>query len=186
MTHDPHEAKGVWFSTARHYVQDEHGSDALESVIQRMPPEHREAMRDPIASHWYPEETLQECLAALRVELAGGEARSFEPILEGLARQGLSRFLSALLQLSSPRFVLRQVPTAWRLIRRGPAEVRVDRIDGGTEVLYVGFPYFSDYNYRLLTVASLRTLVEQSAGSRPEIAIVERDDDSLRIRVRHD
>lgn len=181
-----HEVKGVWFSTAHRYLHDEHGPETLESVIERMPPERREAMRDPIASHWYPEETLQEGLYAMGAELAGGEARAFEPVLEELARQGLSRFLSALLQLSSPRFVLRQVPTAWRLLRRGPAEVRADPIEGGTEVLYAAFPYFSDYNYRLLTVASLRTLVEQSAGKRPAIEIVEWEDDSLRIRVHHE
>src|SRR5579859_5010427 len=56
------EVKGIWFATARRYMLEARGRDALAAVIEDIPPEHRRALAAPLPSQWYPEETLQESL----------------------------------------------------------------------------------------------------------------------------
>ena len=89
--------------------------------------------------------------------------------MEGCTEIGVSRFFRVLLRLSTPGFVLRQVPTMWRHIRRGRGEVRVREEDGAFVLEYSDFPWFADPLYEHLTVGSVRALVRIATGKAPTI-----------------
>jgi hypothetical protein len=108
---------------------------------------------------------------------------SFVEAMDGCTMIGISRFFRALLRVATPAFVLRQVPTMWRQIRRGDARVSVT-IDGDrARIQYAQFPYFSDENYRLLTEGSLRAVVRTCTGHAPKVTLLRSTSDSLNVEV---
>lgn len=180
-----HEVKGVWFVTARREVEEAFGPEGLEVLVQSVPTEHRPAIAEPISSEWYPEESLQACLRSLRLDLAGGHPLRFAEILENSTSRGMGTFFSALVRASSPRFILGQVPTMWRLIRRGPGFVEVEHGEGESLLRYQSFPFYSDPIYEQLTECSVRALVRLCTGVDPRLSIEAVTDDSLDLRVRY-
>lgn len=156
---------------------------ALPRVLARMSPAHREALREPIASTWYPEEALQDALAALRAELELGPDQFIEA-MDACTVIGTTRFFRALLRMATPLFVLRQVPSMWRVVRRGAGGVEVEGTDEEARVRYRDFPYFDDENYRLLTIASLRAVVRTCTERAPTVTLERWSSSSLDARVR--
>ena len=165
MARSKSEVKGVWFVTARAWVAG-HGEDALGRVLLGMDPEWRPALTDPLTSGWYAEEALQQALRAMRRELSLEREHDFLRAMRECTEIGISRFFRALVRLSSPPFVLRQVPTMWRQIRRGAGRVEVETLAGRSIIHYREFPYFDDENYRLLTRGSLEALTSLTAPGR--------------------
>lgn len=178
------EVKGAWFIAARAWLTERENPFALERIVHAMPQEHRDALRDPIPSSWYPEEALQTALRALR-DVLDLDAARFVDVMDACTVIGTSRFFRALLRVATPSFVLRQVPVMWGRIRRGAGRVEVD--DTGTEALlrYREFPYFADEHYRLLTVGSLRAVVRTCTGRDPDVTVVRWTPDALDVRVRY-
>lgn len=174
------EVKGAWFVAARAWLDDR---GALEATAQVLPRDVRTALLEPIPASWYPEELLQEALRGLRENVVP-DAAGFVDAMDGCTVIGTSRFFRAMLRVASPGFVLRQVPTMWRHIRRGDANVAVKLHDDKAQIAYSGFPYFSDENYRLLTEGSLRALVRTCTGRDPKVALLRSTADSLNVEVR--
>lgn len=180
------EVEGVWFVVARSHVLERHGAAALEAIAERLDPVDRFAVQDPIASEWYPEETLQRALAAAWEVLAERDGERFLRFVEDCTERGVTRFFSVLIQLSTTAFILSKVPFLWERVRRGSARVQVVPIDGGSEIRHSGFPYFGDELYRLLTVGSLRAVVRRCTGEEPQVEITSFGRDHCTVAVLHD
>lgn len=180
-----HEVKGVWFVTARREVEETFGPEGLEVLVQSVPAEYRGPIAEPIPSEWYSEEALQAALRSLRLDLAGAHPVKFTELLENSTVRGMGTFFSALVRASTPRFILGQVPTMWRRIRRGPGFVEVEHGEGESLLRYQSFPYFDDPIYEQLTECSVRALVRLCAGVEPEVSIERVTADSLDLRVRY-
>lgn len=176
------EVKGSWFVSLRACLE-ERDPEVLDRILRVLPTEHREALADPIASHWYPEQALAETLRAVNEVLARGDRRAFVDAMDAFTEVGVNRFFRVMLRLSSVRFVLRQVPTMWRQIRRGDGRVDVVDVPGGIEVRYTEFPYFADPLYEDLTVGSLRAVVRVCVGRATEVTVTHRGPDSLSVRI---
>ena len=181
----PHEVKGIWFVTARAEITESFGPEALEALIESVPVTHRGALADPLPSAWYAEETLQVCLQGFRRELARGSQARFGELLERCTARGVGRFFSALMRVSTPAFLLGQVPTMWKRIRRGPGYVEVAHDDDGTLLRYRSFPFFADPIYEELTVSSVRSILTTCTGAAPEVFAERVGDDELDLRARY-
>ena len=177
------EVKGLWFSSARRYVLEAHGPDALAAVVEQVPAAHRESLAAPLASAWYPEVSLQECLAAANRVLARGNRERMLEVLEGCAVVGVNRFFRIALQLTSTAFALRTLPATWAHMRRGPGTMRVTIDDRVATIDYARFPFFDDPNYRLLVLGTLRPLLRLSTGYEPRVEIVRYTTDTLQAKV---
>jgi hypothetical protein len=180
---DSSEIKGVWLVTARSYVLTRHGAGALQRIAEAVEPALREAVIEPLPSAWYPEELLQQALAGMRREIAEDSDDGLLAVMEGCTELGVSRFFRALLRLSSAEFVLAQVPTMWRQIRRGPGKVEVERTEHGRILHYSRFPYFDDPNYRLLTLGSLTAVLRLCTRVPPRIRLGAQGRDFLDVHV---
>jgi hypothetical protein len=182
----PSEVKGIWFVALRSYLRERAAAESYGQVLAAIEPAHRAALADPIASAWYPEEALQAAFAAVRAQVAP-EPRQFLDLLDSSTEIATSRFFRALLKLASASFVIRQIPSIWTHVRRGAGSVVVDQRGGGTTVLqFRDFPYYYDENYRLLTVAAIRTIIRTSTGKVPRATIIRATDDSLDLRLEHE
>lgn len=181
-----HQVKGVWFVTARKFVLEHHGADALQALADAVDPSIRGVIEEPIASEWYAEEALQQTLAAANQVLAGGDRGRFLRFIEGCTEQGVTRFFSVLIQLSTPAYIMSKVPFMWERIRRGPGFVQVEERDDGSLLHYQRFPYFDDPLYRWLTVGSLRAVVRRCTDTEPDVEILHWQSDELEVLVRHD
>jgi hypothetical protein len=168
---EPSEIKGVWLVTARAYVLDRHGRAALERIASSVDPSLASAVLEPLPSHWYPEAVLQQSLRGMKSAIAHDSDDGLLRVMEGCTELGISRFFRALLRLSSPDFVMAQVPTMWRQIRRGPGKVSVERTADGQVIHYTSFPYFDDPNYRLLTLGSLTAVLRLCTKNPPRIRL---------------
>ncbi|MBC8069578.1 MAG: hypothetical protein IAG13_14670 [Deltaproteobacteria bacterium] len=177
------EVKGIWFESTRGWLLRTHGPEALARVEQRLAPELRGLLRDPMASQWYPESALAELLAATRAELTDGSARGFVAMVEDITLDGVGRFFRLLLSLASPGFVLRKVPVLWSRMRRGSGRVEVETLSDRVRVRYSEFPWFNDENYRLMTLATIQGIC-RAAGSRAPVAeVVQWSHDTLDVDV---
>jgi len=174
------EIKGAWFVAARAWLEER---GALETAATALNGDVRHALLEPIPAAWYPEEVLQEAMRGVRTAVVPS-SDAFVDAMDGCTVIGTSRFFRALLRVASPAFVLRQVPTMWRQIRRGDAKVAV-MIDGDrARIQYSEFPYFSDENYRLLTEGSLRAVVRTCTGRDPKVTVLRSTADSLNVELR--
>jgi hypothetical protein len=180
-----HEIRASWVLATRRFVQEEQPS-AREALTRYLPEEYSRVFDDALPGNWYPEEVLSGVLLGLHEVMAEGDAEKFEALLERGVTLGIHRFFSAMLKLSSPRFVLARVPTLWNLSRRGPAHVEVERHPEGSLVCYRDFPYFGLERYRLLTRASIRVLLRQTGIETPCVEIVEATDTRCYVLGRHD
>lgn len=176
------EVKGSWFVSLKACLEAGDG-DELRRVVAAVPVEHRAALTDPIASHWYPEDTLAAALKAVNDVLANGNRSAFVDRMDAFTEIGVSRFFRVMLRVSSVRFVLRQVPTMWKQIRRGDGQVDVADVPGGIEVRYTKFPRFADPLYEDLIVGSLRALVRVCVGHTTDVAVTHRSADALSVRI---
>lgn len=181
----PSEVKGVWFVTAKSYLLGQRGPEAVEWVAERLDPAFRNAMLEPLTSGWYPERALAQGLDGMREVLGAVDDEVFCRIMRECTEIGVNRFFRALLRSSSPEFVLRQIPTMWRHIRRGQGRVDVERAPGGTLIHYSDFPWFEDVNYRLLVKGSLGAIVAIAARRLPPVDISGYGSDWLDARVEH-
>lgn len=176
------EVKGIWFVSLRTWAERELGAAAIARLCAAMP-EHGGLVDTALASEWYPEDALLELLRALRKE-AGHDERRFVEMARRCSHEAVGRFFRVILGLTSPRFLLKQVPTLWRRIRRGDqVAIEVDTDDVGGTIHYRGFPYFRHEEYLWLTEGSLRALVELSGGSKVTVRCVGSGADHASFRI---
>ncbi len=174
------EVKGAWFVAARAWLEER---GRLESAAAALPPEVRVVLLEPIPAAWYPEQALQQAMNGVRTAVAM-TPEQFVDAMDGCTVIGTSRFFRAMMRMASPAFVLRQVPTMWKHIRRGDARVAVETEGTRARITYTDFPFFADENYRLLTEGSLRAVVRTCTGRDPRVSIQRVTADSLTVEVR--
>jgi hypothetical protein len=179
------EVKGIWLVTARGWVLREHDGAMLERIASHMDRDLRPAILEPLPSEWYPEEVLAQALRAMREVVAQGSNEKFRAVMESCTELGVSTFFRVLLRVSTPRFVLRQVPTMWRQIRRGRGRVVVENRPTSTVVAYSDFPHFGNVDYRLLTLGSLTAVLRVCTRETPHIRIEDHGGDWLDVVVDH-
>jgi hypothetical protein len=179
----PSYVKGMWFVAGRRFIEREHGEDALARVLAAIPEEHREALAEPMASDWYPEGALGACLRASREAIGGDSDTGMLGVIEGCTMEGIQRFWSIALRVTSTHFAVRMLPASWRHIRRGPGRLEVVMEGERAVVRYSLFPYFGDINYRLLVLGTLRPLMRISTGTRAQVEIVGYGDDWLDAEI---
>lgn len=178
----PNEVKGSWFVSARRLIASEN-PDSLPELLRNIDAPYREALSDPLASRWYPEEALQQLFVAIHRVLAKGDRDEFARLMERTTEMGIRHFFRFLVRLSTPSFVLRQVPNIWKQIRRGPGKVVVDIGEGAGVIRYSDFPYFADPLYRALTKASLRALMRVCTSREVEVRIDDQGSDWLTLSI---
>ena len=179
------EVKGIWFLSAIRYLREAHGEAMVERVTEGLLPEHRPIFTDALPGEWYPEAALQDMLAVLFGQVAGGDEDLFVRFVEEASVYGTGRFFRVLLGLASTRFLMRRVPVLWDRMRRGLGRVEVEQGERTTVLHYRDFPYFADPNYRLMTVGTLRGLCRVAGQVRPNVEIVDYGTDFLDVRVEH-
>jgi len=170
--HAPSYVKGMWFVAGRRFIAREYGEAGLARVVAAVPEEHREAIMEPVTSDWYPEGALGASLRATRDTLGGGSDAGALEVIEGCAVEGINRFWSVALRVTSTQFAIRMLPVTWQHMRRGPGKMDVVLEPDRAVVRYSSFPYFDDVNYRLLVLGTLRPLMRVSTGTRAQVEIV--------------
>lgn len=178
------EVKGIWFDSARGWLDRHHGRARLERIDARVAPQYRGILRDALTSGWYPEEALAEMLFAMRAELTDGSREAFIGIIESITLEGVGRFFRLVLSLASPTFVLRKVPVLWDRMRRGAGRVEVEVLPDRVRLHYREFPWFGDENYRLMTVGTLTGICKAAGARAPQVEIVDWGRDRLDVDVR--
>lgn len=178
----PYEVKGAFFVAARAWL-DAHRPELVGAVLERIPREHRKALAEPLPSVLHPEESLVHALRALEAEVTRGDRERFVDLMDACTEIGLGRFFRVMLRLSTPGFVLKQVPTMWSQLRPSAGRVSVVPRDGGYEIRYSSFPFFDEDVYEQMTVGSLRALVRVCSGTQPRVEVLSRSRDSLTVRI---
>ncbi|MCA9627849.1 MAG: hypothetical protein KC766_09290 [Myxococcales bacterium] len=178
------EVKGIWFLVARDEIDSRWGAEAYARLAASVPARYRSALTEPLASTWYPEEALQCALEAMREDLVSAEG-PYRELLFACTQRGMGRFFRAMMRITTPHFVLRQVPTMWRHIRRDRAQIEVALGEDTSRVTYSRFPYFDDPNYRVLVEASLSALVQPTVGHEVPVRVEDFGDDWLRVAITH-
>jgi serine/threonine protein kinase len=181
----PSEVKGLWFVVARQYVLERYGPDVPLRMAERVAPELRPAILEPMRSSWYPEACLQQSLWAFDDVVTRGDQKQLITVYEECTLQGIHRFFRAALRLASPDFLLRKAPVMWSLVRRNQGSVSVETDEERALVRYVDFPYFDDFHYRLLARATLRQLGALGHGVEPTAREVGFGKDWLTVEVRY-
>jgi len=170
------EVKGVWFMTARRYLLQDYGEEAFARYVAAAPEASREAMRDPVVSRWYPEDTMRDALAAFHSEIAKGDDGVFSAAMERCAVLGVHWFVQLLLSVTTPRYLLRLFPAVLKQTRRGPVRVAVDVRDNAATLRFTGQPYANDPRYRLATPAIVRAVVSLCVGQTVSTTLTEYDE----------
>ena len=179
-----HLIKGNAFVTVREWLTREHPARGYEALLEAMPAEHRMLVADPTPSVWHPEAGHRSMLHALDHVICNGDPVRFHRAITGATQLGVHKFARLILQMSSNAFVLRRLPTLWRVIRRGPATTVVDQDEERTRLTYTEFPFFADPLYRRYIVGVLTGVVLTSGGAAPRVDIVEHGVDSMVAEVR--
>jgi hypothetical protein len=175
--------KGMWFVAGRRFILREHGEALLQKVIDAVPEEYREAMVEPMASDWYPEAALGSFLQASREHVGAGTDEGTTALIEGCSLEGIRRFWTIALQVTSTQFAIRMLPATWQHLRRGPGRMDVEIDAERAIVRYTSFPYFSDVNYRLLVLGTLRPLMRISTGTQAQVEILGHGHDWLDAEI---
>ena len=158
------EVKGVWFVTAKRYLLEDYGPEMFDRYVAGVSEAHREWVREPNVSRWYPEDMMRDALVSFYVEVARGSDSVFTAAMERCAVLGIHWFLQLLVSVATPRHLLRLVPAALAQIRRGPVKVQIDAREGGATLRFTGQPYADDLRYRLATPAIVRSLMSLCVG----------------------
>ena len=157
------------FETIRDYVKMEYGQEQWERMMYLLPQRTVDLFANVDLSEWYPESELRRFLHLSFDMLAEEDEAKFAELAGKVALVGIRRFFKMIPTLESGRFVLRNVPSLFRRIRRGPATVRVEPSDDGRVLLhYEDFRYCRDRLYRSMAVASCQAAAFAATGKMPE------------------
>jgi len=179
-----HLVKGNVFVTVRDWLTDAHGEASYQRLLDAMPPEHAREVADPLPSIWHPETIHQSMLHALHETVCSGDLRRYQGVIADITVLGVHKFARLILQMSSNAFVLRRLPTLWKIIRRGPATTEVDQTRERTQIAYGRFPFYGDALYRHYILGVLTGIVRTSARMDPTVEVVRYETDRLLVDLR--
>jgi hypothetical protein len=153
------EVKGIMIFTLRKYILEEHGEHVFERYVACAPEATRDAIRDPLPSRWYPEMVMHDAVEACHSAVCNGSDELFSHAMEKGATLGTHWFFRMLVQVTSPRYLVRLMPTALRQMRRGSVKLDIEVRDNDATLRVTGHPFADHHLYRLATPAILGGLV---------------------------
>jgi hypothetical protein len=168
------EVKGVWLVTIRRFLQDGRREGAFDRYVASVPAEWRDTIRDPVVSEWYPETVMCHAFEAL-YEASARRDDEFVRAMEECTALGTNTFFKALLSVTSPRRLLKLLPTALRTHRRGPFELLLDIRERDATLRFLGLPYSDHPQYRLATPAIVRATMRLCVGASADAKLVSYD-----------
>ncbi len=174
----------MWFVSAMDYLEAHRSAEDIERVVAGLLPPHRAIAQDPLPSQWYPEEALQDLIAALHHVLCDDDDDTFRDLCREVANHGFGRFFRLLASLSSPRFVFRQLPTIWGLARRSGAEVTTETSADGAILHVRNFPYYADPRHRMLNVGTMLALCDVAGCKDPAVRVLDHGADWIDVEIR--
>lgn len=175
--------KGSYFVIARRYLLERHGEDTLEAVIAELPARDRHLLEEPSGSAWYPEPLLMACQHALDEVITLGDMGRFEQEMAGCIQLGVNTFFKALLSLSTPEFMLRNYPTLFKRVRRGPARAEVEASGRRFWFHFVDLPN-ADHPFTLASArATFDVLVKLTGHPPPRVELQVRGGTRLSVGV---
>jgi hypothetical protein len=175
--------KGVWFVTARRHLLEEHGTTKLADVARAMKEPHRTALLEAMPSTWYPEDVFQDALHAVMQEVAHHDVLVFSNFIEACTVLGVNTFFRVLLRITSPAFLMRQMPALGRQYRKNDWKCVVEADERRAILRWSGCSYLADRAYRLYVVAMLVKCAELCTGQRPRCDVLEHGQDSATVQV---
>ena len=180
------QVKGVWFVTAKRHVLESLGASTLHAIARAMNPDHQAILLEPLPSLWYPEEVLQDALQAVYHVHAQLDARVFSEFIEACTVLGVHSFFRVLLRISSPAYLLRQMPAISLQYRRNDWVCEVDAGAQSATLTWRKCPYLADRVYRLYCAAMISKCVELCTGKRPTVDVVGHGADWMTLRVQYE
>lgn len=177
------EVKGVWLVTMRRYIEEQHAEGALEHYIAGVPQELRDTVRHPVVSQWYPERVMRHALEALYETVAKRDNGVFVQAMETCTVLGTHGFFKVLLSVTTPRRLLRLLPTAMRQHRRGPLQLLLDIRERDARLRFIGHPFSDHLQYRLATPAIVRATMRLCAGPAVRASLVSFDATTMVVDV---
>lgn len=157
--------------------------ERYEQMLAALVPDDRQTVTSPMPSAWYPESTAADFQRAWFDVGAGGDEPAFEHMIATASEQGVNRFFRALARVATPRFLIKQAPTIWKHLRRGPATVAVEERGSRMVVRYGRFPFFEDPLYRRVFPLQVATLVKVATGTAPPTRVLDFTKTSLDTEI---
>lgn len=170
------EVKGAWFMTARRYVLQDHGEEVLARYVAAAPVESRDALGDPVVSRWYPETAMRDALESFFREVCHRDADKFAAAMERCTVLGTHWFFQMLVSVSTPRYLLRLLPTALRQLRRGPVRLALDVRETAATLRFTHHPFADNACYRMATPAILRAILRLCVGQSARAVLTHYDE----------
>lgn len=177
--------KGAFFVTAHRHLVENHGASALHAIARAMQKDNRHALLEPLPSHWYAEDVFLDAMKAVNVVHAQLDARVFCQFIEQCTVLGVHSFFRVLLRVTSPAYMLRQMPVMMRQFRRNDWTCEVDADDQRALITYGNCPYLTHRLYRIYGMAMVSQCVELCSSTKPAVELEEHGPDWMRIRVQY-
>ncbi len=112
-----------------------------------------------------------------------GSVPEFERFVEGCIGEGIATFFKSLLSITTPAFMLRQYPSMYSRVRRGPSQVEVDLSESDARLRFSSLPN-ADHELMIATGrACFRVLVQTTGSARPLVEVDHVTQDELSYRV---
>lgn len=182
---DIQQVKGLTFAMSRQHLIAKFGEEAWNGLMESLPLRTRALFEGVEFDDWYPEAELRRFMKAVHAQLAEGSNQRFVELSRELAKERLQKFFGMLWGLRSARFVIGKMPVIWRRLRRGPAEVWTERIEGGLVLVhYDNFRFCRDSVYRQMMIAECQAVVMAVDKDVPKVDVVNWDRYSMTISVR--
>ena len=164
------EVKGAWFMTARRYILQDCGEEVFTRYVEAAPEESRDAMAEPVVSRWYPETVMRDALESFFREVTYRDPDRFTGAMERCTVLGTHWFLQVLVSVTTPRYLLRLLPTALRQVRRGSVRLVLDVRENAATLRFADHPC-----YRLATPAIMRSTLSLCVGQSARAVLTEYD-----------
>ena len=168
---DIQEVKGLTFGTIRSYLIETHGQAKWDALMDKLPLRTHRLYADIQSTEWYPETEMRRLVHAIAEHYVPDDEEAFLALFRGVAAAGISRFFRMILTLASGQFVLRNIPTFWRRLRRGPASLTAKQSGSAVRIHYDDFRYCRDPLYRLLSIANCQAAALASCGKIPKASV---------------
>jgi hypothetical protein len=169
------EVKGILLVTLRRYILEAQGQEALERYVACARERSRADLAAPLPSPWYPEERMHDALEACFAGPCQEDAARFSETMERGATMGTHWFFQILVSVTTPRYLLRLLPTAVRQMRRGPVKLEMKIRDRDARLRFVDHPFADHPLYRLATPAMALGVLRLSAGASARATLVDFD-----------
>ena len=119
---------------------------------------------------------MRDALESFFREVAHRDADKFTRAMERCTVLGTHWFLQMLVSVTTPRYLLRLLPTALRQLRRGSVRMAVDVRENAATMSITHHPFADHPCYRLATPAIMRATLGLCVGQAARAVITHYDE----------